>query len=195
MAAQFQIVLRAGPDAGKLYPLKGKEITIGRDTGNTISINDAEVSRKHAKLVVQESGYVIEDMGSTNGTFVNGQRVSTPLLLRGGEVIALGEGVVLLFEEAADPNATMVSSRTAAPAKPQPRPAAKPAPPQQAYAGQVPAGPDSPVVQSPKKKLNPWLLVAIIAAGLICVCAVGWLIVDQLNLYCTFFPFLFPGAC
>jgi len=194
MTAQFQFVMRAGPNAGKIFPLEGAEITIGRDSSNAISINDAEVSRRHAKLLRQETGYILEDLGSTNGTFVNGKRISAPCVLQGGETIGFGEGILLAFEAIADPNATMVSSKArlagAASGKSRPQPAAKPA----AYAGKVPAGPEPVVEERKKRKISPLLIIGIIIAVFICACAVAWIIVDTLNLYCTVLPFLFP-AC
>jgi predicted component of type VI protein secretion system len=99
MAAQsFHLVMRAGPNPGKTYELAQSEITIGRDNANRVVVNDAEVSRKHARLVAQGGGYVIEDLGSTNGTFVEGQRLMGPHLLRPGETIMLGEKISLSFE-------------------------------------------------------------------------------------------------
>lgn len=60
--------------------------TIGRTDQNQIQINDATVSRRHACIVLGEDGYVIEDMGSENGTFVNGQRVTRQVLADGDRV-------------------------------------------------------------------------------------------------------------
>lgn len=60
---------------------------IGRDLTNDIVINDAEISRRHARLISQAGGYVLEDLGSTNGTFINGQRLASPYILRPGETV------------------------------------------------------------------------------------------------------------
>jgi hypothetical protein len=111
MASQtFQLVMRGGPNPGKIFELVQDELTIGRDIGNRIVINDPEVSRKHARLTVQSDGYVIEDLGSTNGTFVNNQRLIGPHMLRPGETIMLGEKISLEYEVLGfDPNATLVS--------------------------------------------------------------------------------------
>jgi len=75
MAAQFQFVMRSGPTPGATFSLEGDQLTIGRDSSSGVAINDAEISRKHARLTFQGGKYVIEDLGSTNGTFVNGQRL------------------------------------------------------------------------------------------------------------------------
>ena len=112
MARQpFQLVMRSGPTVGKIFPLEKSELTIGRDTSNDIVINDAEVSRKHARLILQGGGFILEDLGSTNGSFVDGQRLMGPHALRPGELIMLGENISLNFESAGfDPNATVVAS-------------------------------------------------------------------------------------
>lgn len=212
----FQLVMRKGPTPGKVFPLEQNELHLGRDLNNEIVVNDAEVSRRHVRFVAQGGGYVVEDLGSTNGTFVNGRRLTGPYLLQPGETVTIGEQVALVYEvvQAYDPNATVVSP-AARPAAPQsgyqPSPFQQqvpPPPPQQAYrpqpapviqapppnyAGQVPVSPVSePLPQ--KKAPKTWLIILIIVLALICICAVGFIIFDSLNLYCTVLPFLFP-AC
>jgi hypothetical protein len=126
----FQLVVQMGPNVGKVYELAQDEMTIGRDISNLIVINDPEISRKHARLIPQADGFIIEDTGSTNGTFVNGQRLMGPHLLRHGETIMLGEKVSLLFEASSpDQEATQIGP-SAIPAAPPPvAPVAPPAPP------------------------------------------------------------------
>jgi pSer/pThr/pTyr-binding forkhead associated (FHA) protein len=169
MAAQFQFVMRSGPNVGKVFPLESAEISIGRDNSNAVAINDPEVSRKHAKMELRGTAYVITDLGSTNGTFVNGTRLGGTTVLNPGDTVSFGEGIVLQYEAAYDPNATMVSSsakapKTVAPVRPA-RPAPAPAP---AYSGQVPAGPAAEPAQ-PKKK-NTGLVVAIVIGALVLIC-------------------------
>jgi pSer/pThr/pTyr-binding forkhead associated (FHA) protein len=110
MASQFQLTMRSGPTPGKVYELLLDDLTIGRDISNPIVVNDPEVSRRHSRLRAQAGGYVVEDMGSTNGTFVNGQRLMGPHMLRPGEIIMLGEHIGFVYEATYDPNATMASS-------------------------------------------------------------------------------------
>lgn len=111
MAPQtYQLVMRTGPTPGRIFPLDQDEIRIGRDITNDIVISDAEVSRHHSRLIVQGNSFVLEDQGSTNGTFVDGQRLMGPHLMHPGEVILLGENVSLVFEPAAfDPDATQAA--------------------------------------------------------------------------------------
>jgi hypothetical protein len=111
MAQTYQLVIRAGPNPGKIFELTQEVLTIGRDIGNQIVINDPEISRKHAQLKAQAGSYVIEDLGSTNGTSVNGQRLVGPHLLRHGEIIMFGEKVTLAYEAVGfDAGATLVGT-------------------------------------------------------------------------------------
>lgn len=208
--AQFQLVMHSGPTPGKTFPMEGDVLTIGREASNAIAINDAEVSRKHAQLVFQGGKYIITDLGSTNGTFVNGQRLTGQHVLQPGEIISLGEQISLLYEVVAqvDPNATMISSaaRVSVPPAPAQAPQPKPQPqyqPQaqaQQYAGSIPASPEPEAAYIPpppaKKGLPiPLIIVAIVLLCLICSCAGFFWYVDSNVLWCDFFPFLFGGAC
>src|SRR3970040_517474 len=93
MAPQpYQLVIKSGPTPGKTFPLEKDEMYIGRDVSTDIVINDAEVSRRHARITRQADGFMLEDLGSTNGTFVEGQRLTAPRLLRAGETIMLEIG-------------------------------------------------------------------------------------------------------
>ncbi|WP_299756644.1 FHA domain-containing protein [uncultured Chloroflexus sp.] len=80
--------LRAAPTQFPLDP-NDPEITIGR-VGCDIILDNPQVSRFHAQLDRTPGGVVLRDMGSTNGTFVNGQRVMTPVSLKAGDVIQIG---------------------------------------------------------------------------------------------------------
>ncbi len=194
MAAQYQLVMHAGPTPGKTFPLEVDVITIGREAGNTIIINDAEVSRKHTQLMLQGGKYVLSDIGSTNGTFVNGQRITGQHVLVPGEVISLGEQINLLFESLVqvDPNATMLSSsaRPAVaprPAAPAPAPAPVPAQPV-GYAGHVPAGPEPGIATEPPARggaNRTLIIVAVVILVLLCCCVVGLFIYDYAALWCS----------
>src|SRR5512147_2152272 len=141
MASQFQLIMRSGPTPGAAFTLEGDQLNIGRDSTNEITINDAEVSRRHARLTFQGGKYVLEDLGSTNGTFVNGQRLAGPRVLKAGEVVSFGEQIVVVFEATHfDAGATVASSRAAAvPAAS--RPVMPPPPPPVEYVGSMPANP------------------------------------------------------
>jgi len=192
MASQFQLIMRTGPTPGATFTLEGDQLNIGRDSANEITINDAEISRHHARLTFQGGKYVLEDLGSTNGTFVNGQRLAGPRVLKAGEVVSFGEQVVLVFEVTTnDPGATMVSPRAAAVPSAS-RPPSSPPPPPAEYAGSIPASPPS-AMATPEtgKRTN---LTPIIVGGsvliLLCMCVAFFWWVDATYRWCTFFPFI-----
>jgi len=94
----FRLVVRRGPQPNQIYELKQDSLSLGRDIKNDIVINDPEVSRHHLQITRTADGYTIEDMGSTNGTFMGGQRINSPRALNHGDLIGLGETVTLQYE-------------------------------------------------------------------------------------------------
>jgi len=94
----FRLVVRRGPQPNQIYELSKDVVTLGRDITNDITINDPEVSRHHMRLMRGAGGFTVEDLASTNGTFINGQRVNAPRPLRPGDMIGLGETVTLAYE-------------------------------------------------------------------------------------------------
>jgi hypothetical protein len=189
--AQFRFVMRSGPTVGRTYPLEEGEISIGREPSNMISINDAEVSGKHARLLWREEGFLLEDFGSTNGSFVNGQRLSGSTMLRAGDLIALGENVVLLYEADDDPDATMLSAKAIKNAPPPPAPAPIPV-----YAGQVPAGPE-PVPAARVKMSKKTILIIIAVAVFLCICGVSVFLYFAPRTFWCWLPFIQwgPNVC
>jgi predicted component of type VI protein secretion system len=183
--AQFQLVMRSGPTPGVIFPLEGDQLIIGRDASNGVAINDAEISRKHSRLSFQGGKYVLEDLGSTNGTFVNGQRLAGPVVLKPGDVVSLGEQIVLMYDAInQDPGATMVSPRHAAVRATPPPISAQPAAP--VYTAAAPA-----YSNPPAKKTN--LMPIFIGVGVllfICLCISFFWWVDATYRWCTFFPFI-----
>ncbi len=104
----YRLVVKAGPNPGSAFDLS-KEVTLmGRDVTNDISLGDPEVSRQHARLTRTPGGYVLEDLGSTNGSFVNGERLVAPRVLASGDLLGLGENVTLSFEGASPETAETV---------------------------------------------------------------------------------------
>lgn len=129
----YRLIIQTGISTGTEFPLEKTELFIGRDLSNDIVINDPEVSRRHARLVLTGNTYAIEDLGSTNGTFLRGQRLTAPVVLTPGEVITFGENMQLLYEFVfVDPDATVAAFRRPAPGSEQPatsQPAPTPAVP------------------------------------------------------------------
>jgi competence ComEA-like helix-hairpin-helix protein len=94
----YRLVVRQGPELNEIFELDEGEMIIGRDYTNHIALNDPEVSREHAKLVRTGSGYAIEDLNSTNGTFINQEPVTGSQALKHGDCIRLGKIVELAYE-------------------------------------------------------------------------------------------------
>ena len=138
---RFRLVVRRGPQPNQTFELNKDIITLGRDITNDIVLNDPEASRHHLRLTRGADGYNIEDLGSTNGTFINGQRLTGVRPLNRGDMIGLGETVTLGYEvvreggEAA-PGGAMPTQQHAEFARPPQQPSGEPGygqqqPPQQ----------------------------------------------------------------
>ena len=190
----FQLVERSGPNPGQTFELDQDMLTIGRDAANDIVISDIEISRRHARLTLQAGSYVLEDLGSTNGTYADGQRLMGPHVLQPGELVMLGENVALVLEEKYDTSATLVSAPVYEPvAAAEPKRAFAPPPLQQPTPAfrepaQRGASQNYPVMPEPEvKKGNRTLIIVIIAILLMLLCLVvaGLFVFDYLDLYCT----------
>jgi pSer/pThr/pTyr-binding forkhead associated (FHA) protein/tetratricopeptide (TPR) repeat protein len=88
-------------DEGKTVavPLTREEITIGRKEGNTIRLTEQNVSRQHAKFTLRENQLKIEDLGSHNGTKLNGSLLTEPAPLKDGDLILIGDYRLGIQEE------------------------------------------------------------------------------------------------
>ena len=104
--AEFQLSVTVGPNSGTTYPLNAPITIIGRDASCDFVISDVVISRQHAKLTLQGGRCLIEDMGSSNGTFINGNRLgSSPVPLAPGDQIQLGNAATLVLESLVSPEA------------------------------------------------------------------------------------------
>jgi FHA domain len=89
VAGRLVVVLDGGD--GDSYGLDSAAVTVGRGTANDIPLDDDFASTVHARLEPRADGVWIEDVGSTNGTIVNGVRLTGPRKLELGDVIRIGE--------------------------------------------------------------------------------------------------------
>ncbi len=91
-----EITLRVldGADCGRVYEELPTPVTIGREEGNTIQVNDERVSRFHVKIQADQDKIVITDLESTNGTKINGEDIQLRIL-RYGDTIMVGRTVLL----------------------------------------------------------------------------------------------------
>ena len=93
-----RLIVTRGADEGKQFNLNGPVLLIGRDSGAKIKLLDTEISRRHAELTETTDGYRIRDLGSVNGTFVNGRAVQDALL-RSGDRIQVGQTILVIVAE------------------------------------------------------------------------------------------------
>ncbi|MCW3055914.1 MAG: hypothetical protein JWN14_5084 [Chthonomonadales bacterium] len=91
MAAIGQLTSVEGPYAGQVFALVAANTTVGRETTSDIVLSaDTTISRTHARLINEGGNYVVYDNGSSNGTFVNGMRLSSPVALAPGDIVQFG---------------------------------------------------------------------------------------------------------
>lgn len=83
------LVVRKGSDVGQRFYVDRDTITLGRDPGSDIFLNDVTVSRKHARVTKAGDGVFVEDVGSLNGTYVNGVCVDKAEL-KSGDAVQIG---------------------------------------------------------------------------------------------------------
>lgn len=85
------LVITSGANAGTTLVLAGEALSIGRSSDSTIVIQDDYTSTHHARLENRAGTWFVNDLGSTNGTYVNGKKISAPVELQIGTTIAIGE--------------------------------------------------------------------------------------------------------
>jgi hypothetical protein len=94
---QLSLRVRSGPDSGETVPVTGARVTLGRHSSCAVTLQDSTVSREHAAMVRRGDGWWVVDLGSTNGTRVNGVRAAEQPVAP-GDRIELGDAVVELVE-------------------------------------------------------------------------------------------------
>ena len=87
-----------GPDAGKRISVAAP-VVIGRDDASGLALAEPQVSRSHARVSPSGDAVIVEDLGSTNGTFVNGDEVHAPTRVGAGDQILVGTSVLLVRTE------------------------------------------------------------------------------------------------
>jgi two-component system cell cycle response regulator len=89
-------IILAGSNLGRMFRIEGDEVILGRATGATVRLEDDGISRNHAKVVMRGDELWIEDLGSQNGTFINGIKITTQAL-KDGDKIQVGATTILKF--------------------------------------------------------------------------------------------------
>jgi pSer/pThr/pTyr-binding forkhead associated (FHA) protein len=91
-----KLVVTEGSNAGETVPLSGETVTLGRGGDSTIRLDDDYVSTRHARFVTNGEEWFIEDMGSTNGTYIGSTRVTRATAITPGTSVRMGKTVVEL---------------------------------------------------------------------------------------------------
>ncbi len=96
----MQLVVQSGMEPGRTYDVASHKVTVGRQAGNDLVVPDEQVSRKHAEIEERGGVMFVTDLGSSNGTFVNGTRISSPQTLRSGDTVQIGTTVLKVADGA-----------------------------------------------------------------------------------------------
>ncbi len=91
------LIVRAGSQAGTRFPITDGLTELGRHPASAISLDDITVSRRHAEIERTPEGYVVRDVGSLNGTYVNQERIDQAVLHHGDE-LQIGKFRLVFFE-------------------------------------------------------------------------------------------------
>lgn len=154
----MKLLIKAGPNSGQELDVDA-EVVVGRDpAAATLVIEDPEASRRHASLTPGGSGVTVADLGSTNGTYVNGERLESPRDASEGDEIRIGNTVLAVhgaieatriseIPPAADPDATAIGSSV--PDAPPPAPDPEPEPVAASGPPEPPASPQAPPAMPP----------------------------------------------
>jgi predicted component of type VI protein secretion system len=183
MTDDSRLVMRAGPQPGQTFVLDQDSLTLGRDPGNEIAIGDPQVSRQHARITRQGGLTVIEDAGSTNGTFVNGLRLAGPHTLTDGDVISLGDAVTFSYHSA---DVTMTEplggQPTVSTVPPSYEPPPPPPPSYEPPPTYIPAPPSSaPPVEETQRRTWLWVGCVLLVLLVVVACAAVF-VLDYLKL-------------
>lgn len=182
MINSSRLVVSQGPQPGQTFMLDQDVLALGRDPSNDIVINDPQVSRQHARIARQGDLMVLEDVGSTNGTFVNGLRLTGPHALANGDEIGLGDAVTLTYYGVSPAMTEPLAGRPDAFLEqqlyePPPPPPAYVPPPAPAYAATPTPIPEP--VEKKKGRTGLWIgcgcLVLLVAAACVSVFVLDYL--------------------
>ena len=99
------LVALFGPKRGVRIELEGP-VLVGRSSSAELQLIDGKVSREHCRLLLEDGRVVLKDLGSQNGTFVNGERVRGRRVLARGDELAIGDSLFLL-----DPDLAVMAAR------------------------------------------------------------------------------------
>lgn len=200
-----RLILRHGSLPEQDYALADQSISIiGREAINDIPLNDPEVSRRHARIEFVDGRYILEDLGSTNGTYLNGRRLTEPAPLKHTDIIEFGESLSFTFHIGAI-DRTVVDAPAAVPGY-EATAIEYPAPPEDSPMTQpiqqIAEAPGSVAMPAPTKprrfsNRNLFLGCGCLLLLLALICVGGLVALDSLNpnlLYCNWLGFIFENT-
>ncbi|HVV82337.1 MAG TPA: FHA domain-containing protein, partial [Kofleriaceae bacterium] len=98
----FAIVITEKGGEQRRINFNKAEITIGRVQGNDIVLPKGNVSKRHARIVLKDGKFIIVDLKSTNGTYVNGRKITSPLVVKEADKIYIGDFIMGVEEDQGD---------------------------------------------------------------------------------------------
>ncbi len=169
----FAVVITEKGGAQRRMEFDKNEVTIGRVQGNDIILPKGNVSKRHSRIVLKDNRFIVVDLKSTNGTYVNGRKITSPLVVKPGDKIYIGDFILTVEETAGAGAAAPAPSggrqgppplRSAPPPAPSPQAAPAPAPaptggppalPQSQPEPPAAPAPEPPAAPAPKPKPAP----------------------------------------
>src|ERR1041385_7318963 len=110
----FTIIIQEKGGEQRRMVFNKPEVTIGRVQGNDIVLPKGNVSKRHARIVLKDGKFIIVDLKSTNGTYVNGRKITSPLVVKDSDKIYIGDFIVGV-DEAASGDSDQPSEITTSP--------------------------------------------------------------------------------
>lgn len=93
---RLSLAIIDGPDAGRVFRIEKPRVTLGR-SGADLNLNDTEASRQHAAVEVRDTAFTVNDLGSTNGTLVDGSKITEPTELSDKGEFQIGSSTIMLI--------------------------------------------------------------------------------------------------
>src|ERR1700743_3054590 len=125
----FTILIQEKGGEQRRMVFNKSEVTIGRVQGNDIVLPKGNVSKRHARIVLKDGKFIIVDLKSTNGTYVNGRKITSPLVVKGSDKIYIGDFILSIEELAAAAGASPPVNDEPPPPPPRKTTASIPPPP------------------------------------------------------------------
>jgi pilus assembly protein CpaF len=129
----FAVVITEKGGAQRRVEFDKNEITIGRVQGNDIILPKGNVSKRHTRIVLKDDRFIVVDLKSTNGTYVNGRKITSPLVIRPSDKVYIGDFILAIDEDSPAPGEYARSAQADAIPAPEERPPR--------FAQQTPAAP------------------------------------------------------